>query len=305
MFINETVEVAWMNFFVPTLVSAEVHAVSAAVVASVTSLCGNQKGNNRNVVNMPDYLFVSTNVAKNYPTLMESIIVQTYMTHLPGELAKKWHMGSLHRLSLHHQRANNRRSIGFLHVSAMFAVAFSLIKYLATAPSLLQRMFVRSAQPFFVSGISLVFYVVVNSPVNIAIFTVTFVAVVGLLSYLYLKENYRRNAFAVLPAVGSGDVSSAEDEMKMKSGDLLNNLDGSHVLIDSPSSSKFFEVKEEDEKVDSEGGYSDSVFIDQSSVDVMDVTVSDVDTVANRESLASEGFLCGTSLKESDSEESL
>ena len=39
IFINETLEVVWMNFFVPTLVAEEVQAVSTSVLDIVQNLC--------------------------------------------------------------------------------------------------------------------------------------------------------------------------------------------------------------------------------------------------------------------------
>jgi len=42
------------------------------------------------LINAPEYLFVSTKVAKSFPYLMESIFVRTFITHLPGECSKLW-----------------------------------------------------------------------------------------------------------------------------------------------------------------------------------------------------------------------
>ena len=59
----------------------------------------------------------------------------------------------------------------FLRLSStiMFTL-FTLLEYGATAPYLLQKMFVRFCQPFLVSGIVLAFYMVIQSPLYIALF---------------------------------------------------------------------------------------------------------------------------------------
>mmetsp|Transcript_20951 Transcript_20951/g.30022 ORF Transcript_20951/g.30022 Transcript_20951/m.30022 type:complete len:247 (-) Transcript_20951:242-982(-) len=216
---------------------------------------------------------------------MESIIVQTYITHLPGELAKKWHMGSVQRLSLHHQQRAKRSSIGVFHANAMFAVAFSLMKHLATAPSLLQRMFVRSAQPFFVSGIIMAFYVVIHSPLNIGIFAVVFASFVGVVSYFYLKETFRRNAFAVLPASGNDTTTPGSDEIlpdgenpkKNYNAFLEGDQRNAHIPIIEHSSEFGYN---EDEK-DMGGLHS----FDRSSIDVHDISAVVSDNNETRSAL--------------------
>jgi hypothetical protein len=39
---------------------------------------------------MSDFLFISTRIAKAYPNLVESMIVMSFMSDLPGELSRKW-----------------------------------------------------------------------------------------------------------------------------------------------------------------------------------------------------------------------
>jgi hypothetical protein len=63
---------------------------------------GEEEEDSRYFLNAPEYLFVSTNIAKAYPELMESMIVLSYHNHLPGELAKKWRIGS--NLRIHRQQ---------------------------------------------------------------------------------------------------------------------------------------------------------------------------------------------------------
>ena len=238
IFINETLEVAWMNFFVPTLVAEDVRTVRTAVLDSVSNLCNLSMNLNNNsgkenteknaykscLLNAPNYLFVSTNVARSYPSLMESFIVQTFVSHLPGEISKKWHIGVSEHLSLHAQQG----PWTWLRLNMSLAVTFTLMKYLATAPSMLQRMFIRSAQPFFVSGIVMTYYVVAESPLYIGLFSAGLAVLMVYFIYRYIQGfNERKQHLTIHPlksfvedekeeifdiGVGEADESDGKDE---------------------------------------------------------------------------------------------
>jgi hypothetical protein len=96
IFLFETFECVWIQFLVPNLVASQVNRVGQILAATSEQLCSrlnNHKLNDEDIVehvlNTPDYLFVSTNLAKSYPNLVESSIILSYHDHLPGELAKK------------------------------------------------------------------------------------------------------------------------------------------------------------------------------------------------------------------------
>ena len=99
----ETMECVWINCAIPILVSSEVRRVGDDIVEVVHQMCSGEKLQTEYFLNAPDYLFVSTNVAKKFPDLMESILVQAYTTHLPGELARKWQVGSVARAQRYQQ----------------------------------------------------------------------------------------------------------------------------------------------------------------------------------------------------------
>ena len=78
------------------LVSDEVRRVHNSIVDVIIKLCTGKAISNKStfILNAPDYLFVSTNLAKKFPHLMESIVVQSFVTHLPGESSKLWNIGT-------------------------------------------------------------------------------------------------------------------------------------------------------------------------------------------------------------------
>ena len=42
------------------------------------------------LLNAPAFFFVSHKMATAFPSLVESMIVQSYRCHLPGEISQKW-----------------------------------------------------------------------------------------------------------------------------------------------------------------------------------------------------------------------
>jgi hypothetical protein len=155
----ETMECVWINCAIPVLVSGEVRRVSDSITEVVRNLCVDTVSESRIFLNAPDYLFVSTNVAKKFPDLMESILVQAYATHLPGELARKWQVGSIAR-SHRHDRLRN---------VTLLSAMFGIMQYLGTAPFVLHRMFIRFVQPFVFSGLVLLWRLIASDPIYLII----------------------------------------------------------------------------------------------------------------------------------------
>jgi hypothetical protein len=129
-------------------------------------------------LNAPDYLFVSTNVAKKFPQLMESILVQAYSNHMPGELAKTWQVGSVARIQ-RHQR---------LHRTTLLAAVLGVMQYLGTAPFIFHRMFIRFVQPFVFSAIVLLWRLIVADTNSIIISCAVLVAAIGYALYRRYAE---------------------------------------------------------------------------------------------------------------------
>ena len=83
----------WVNFYVPDLVSGEVAEVAALLKETITTLCIKDKAETQCLLQAPEYLFVSTRVASAFPDLLESIVIRTYESYLPGQLSRKWRFG--------------------------------------------------------------------------------------------------------------------------------------------------------------------------------------------------------------------
>ena len=204
----ETMECVWVNCVIPALVSDEVRSVGESLQEVVYNLCTSALEDSRLFLNAPEFLFVSTNLAKKFPQLMESILVQSYYSHVPGELAKKWQVGAVARIHRYYRLRN---------VTVLTTILGSL-QFMGTAPFIVHRMFVRFTQPFVFSALVLLIVLIASSPVFMAL---AGAAVVGSLAYyvyrkrrqrsLYNKPHDSRPSTPMLTKVG---IMDAEDASK-------------------------------------------------------------------------------------------
>ena len=264
VFINETLEVLWVHVLAPKLVREEVQTAVKAVVDLVnkmftqelnSSLVDKDKGKNdrNNELNVPDYLFVSTNVAKSYPKLIEATIVSAFCTHLPGELSKKWRSGTSAAAVfsfLSGRRAN--RGAEVLRLSSVVTIAFSLLQYAASTPLLLQRMVVRSGQPLFVSALFIAYSLMVKSSLYIGLVCAVPFCVICFVAYKHRKDSSNnsesRSVMPVLAAakeervnsvVNSEDKSIDVKEISVSEDSDDDSLDTFSVVISDGNVSDF------------------------------------------------------------------
>jgi hypothetical protein len=241
--INETLECLWLHYIVPQLAAKEVIAAHRVLVDLVDTFCRYQGADiqrNGSPLNAPDYLFVSTNVARAFPSLMESLIVQSYRTPLPGESAKQWRMSRWQRF-LSHIQTPSRGNI-FLRLSTTVSMtAWALLEYGATAPFLLQKMFVRFCQPFLVSGIVLAFYLVIRSPLYITLFFLSAMSAISYANRRRLAKLAARRLMAVTPLPSNDQLDEQADEddasisYSISSESLASALGLSSCQVSSPT----------------------------------------------------------------------
>ena len=173
----ETMECAWINCVVPALVSEEVRTVGESIKHVVYELCNTKDQDPQMFLNAPDFLFVSTNLAKKFPHLMESVLVQSYYSPVPGELSKAWQVGSIARIRRH------GRMRGF----ALLSGVLFFFQYLGTAPFIVHRMFIRFTQPFVFSGLAFTIMLIVTNPIFAVVLVIVALSGIG----YYLARRHR------------------------------------------------------------------------------------------------------------------
>jgi hypothetical protein len=203
---NETIECVWVNFLVPRLVSEEVNKVAMKLHAAISQLCAPETSDSHYFLDAPSYLFVSTAVAKKFPALLESMVVRAYQSHLPGMLANKWHFGPVARIN---------RS-GVMRTMSLAATVTAGLQAAAASPFIFQRMVIRTAQPWLLTGIIVAFAYLLKQPIVLA-FVCLFIAIVaGLAVYVSF---YRKSSVSRKVCSDNSDSKNSESVDSMANND--------------------------------------------------------------------------------------
>ncbi len=223
VFVIESMECLWINFVVPNLVSNEIQSALDSLNAAISKLCTTTSVDGRLFLNAPRFLFVSTNVSQQYPELLESIIIQSHFSYLPGELSKKWRYNS---------------TLIPVESSFMFrlrnlVVFFSLmLQLLGTTPFLVQKVVIRLTQPIILAGFALVVLSIFQSTTNIVVFTLVVSCALGWYGRrVYLKQRSAATTESNVMPVDDSVDETADEEQKSESVD-------SHTVSNMSTTSK-------------------------------------------------------------------
>jgi len=179
IFFNETVDCIWVNFMVPSLVQADVHRVADMLYSAIDHLCAPETAETNHFLDAPSYLYVSVAVAKKFPALLESMVVRAFTSHMPGLLAEKWHFGPVARIN---------RSSAFRTFSLMATVLAGL-QVAAASPFVIQRIVIRTVQPWFLIGIVVAVMFLVDHPVVLAVVVLVIGGALGYGLYRYFYQS--------------------------------------------------------------------------------------------------------------------
>jgi len=213
--IAETFEILWVHFIIPNLVAAEVKQVWAKIMDTIERLTTVEASDVTYVIDAPQYLFVSTNLAKAFPHLPESSIISAYHNHLPGEMASKWHVD---RVSLMGLNGANNTWIRFL----TFTTIVTILKFLGASPFVIQRMIMRITSPLFTAAAVFMWMYIITSPIYMSLFGCVVLAFIARAYYNYksqladIKGVKTQKKSAIAPIVEE-KKSSNEDGIEFKS----------------------------------------------------------------------------------------
>jgi hypothetical protein len=93
------------------------------------------------ILNVPAYMYISTNVASAFNEVFESHVVQSYLSHLPGNLAHKWGGSSSWEIA-RDETINKELAHGKSFVASIISLS-RLVRWLSSAPLYLQQVAVR------------------------------------------------------------------------------------------------------------------------------------------------------------------
>jgi hypothetical protein len=211
--IAETFEILWVHFIIPNLVSGEVKQVWTKIMDTIDRLTTVEASDVVYVIDAPQYLFVSTNLAKAFPHLPESSIISAYHNHLPGEMAAKWHVD---RASLMGLNGDNNTWIRFL----TFTTIVTILKFLGASPFVIQRMIMRVTSPLFTAVAVFMWMYIIQNPIYMSIFSLIVVAFIARTYYNYksdiaeIKGEKTKKKSSVAPIVEEKKTSEEGIEFK-------------------------------------------------------------------------------------------
>ena len=202
----QAMECILLHFVVPNLIADQVTEVARTMKQSLdvlfTTEAAGQYSEGRGgkvsryqLLDVTQYLFVSSAIAQTHPSLLESHIVSAYHTYLPGELAKKWHKHNIHEPTSYYyetlvkyRATADERSSGAATVLKfmVFNMLYSTALFFGAFPVQLQRVFLELLQPVVFAGVVAFWFVVADSvPATIVLSLVTVLLVASGAYYGY------------------------------------------------------------------------------------------------------------------------
>ena len=175
IFMFETIECIWVHYLIPDAASAEIYAAQHSLKRTINSLCSTMSANATYILDAPKYLFVSTNLAEKFPNMLESMIIRSYHYHMPGEMEKKWHV----------QQDRDSVFIRFMRNFSIFAITISVLQWVGSSPSSLQRAVIHTVNPLLFGGIFILLLLLYRNPIY-------FTVLAALIVYKILQYAWRR-----------------------------------------------------------------------------------------------------------------
>ena len=162
----ETSECAVVHFFIPDLVRSQVQTAAFVLRRAVQSMCKNDDDDQEVVLDVPQYLFVSTALASRMPHLVESSIILSYHTHNPGELSRLWRP---HFSVVNTVLGRQRHSTGAAKSFTLSAVFMSVCLFVGSQSITLQRMLIHAVQPIVAVALFVIVSLLAAHPLYILI----------------------------------------------------------------------------------------------------------------------------------------
>jgi hypothetical protein len=182
----ETSECALIHYVIPDLARNEIHSVQFVLHKAIESLWVDVPGGEL-LLNAPEYLFVSTQLANAFPNLLESMVVRSYFTFSPGELSKKWRIS---HFSVSSPLSMWSWSRGRVRRFTVTALTTAILQSLGAFSPTLQRVLIHSLQPLVLSGMYFVFDLLLRHP----LYFIPFGSLLLYVVYRVVEGEYRRRS---------------------------------------------------------------------------------------------------------------
>lgn len=206
MLLFETSECVIMNFVIPSVVTTDIRNAFLSVKEIIHNVCSGAYANYRSPLDAPLYLFVSTQVASQFPHLMESVIVRSYHSYMPTcDWSQQW------------KKQLGMSSFSWRYLArnlTLSAIVTNAIRYFAVLPGELQRLIVHMFQPIVLSGFLVAWLLIETNP----IYAVVPILLLSYLTYVIwrdIRRHQAENAAKLAPAPKTLEISEVtRDESK-------------------------------------------------------------------------------------------
>jgi hypothetical protein len=179
----ESTECVLTQYVFPDLACSDVRGVRFTLQKAVQSVCS-PLSLSPPLLDATQYLFLSTNVSREFPDLVESAIVQSYHSYSPGALSWKWRPTS-----------NRRRGV---------TLSMVLMTILSVLSSDQQKAIIHIIQPLAIAGLGLGFSFMQSHPV---LFVIPGVLLLVAGSYAGDAIRSYRNSIEIVPLNDESQVS--------------------------------------------------------------------------------------------------
>ena len=190
----ETIECLYINIIIPYVVREKVFEAYQTLFELIDINCDiNKKIKNdtcSNYINVPNILYVSTNVTKKYPDIIESVIVSSYNTCFPGKISAVWNKNNNKLYNLLYEKQDSIYTV--MGISVFFISGFVfLIQTISTVPFMFQRVIIKFVQPVMLLSLVIVYNAIIQNIYLSVILCLLLSGLVGRFMYI-MSVNKKR-----------------------------------------------------------------------------------------------------------------
>jgi hypothetical protein len=183
----ETIECIYINVVIPCVVREKVFEAYQILFELIDKICNvneeNQHEEHRKYINVPSILYVSTNVAKQYPNIIESVIVSSYNTCFPGKISSIWNKNTNKLYQQLYENQNTIYTITGVSMCCISGIVF-LIQAISNVPFMFQRIIIKFVQPVVLLSLVIIYNTIIQN-LYLSIFGALFL--IGLIGrFLYV-----------------------------------------------------------------------------------------------------------------------
>jgi len=151
--VYQTIECAWIHFFVPRLILEAVDSVLVTIHQCIRAAF--QKDFDRTLLNTPALFFVSWDLAGHFPHLFESSIVRAFQSFFPPPCLDR----------AGHFSRDHPSIFSFLSRYNIRALLIAIMLWTGSVPIRMQQATIHTSMPIIIAAIILLFAFLVSNPI--------------------------------------------------------------------------------------------------------------------------------------------